>query len=136
MVINNYSKYLKNMSEWWLTRSRMSKAAMVIGGSYLGLLGTSRFFRSTMNINRDEPPHSYEHMYSDMRHHNPNTTDFGSPMNHQASIDRGEGYMRSRPTHSMPQTAGRVQQMHRDAIGHTYQGASRNRRYMRELFNI
>lgn len=131
------SKYMSGMSKWWMDRSRMTKFGMVAGGSYLGILGASRFLRSVISpVDRNEPPHQYEDIYRDIRHTAPNTTDFGSPMNHQSAIDRGNIFMRSRPMHTLPQTAGRVQYMHREAIGHTIHGAARNRRYMRELYNI
>lgn len=130
-------RYISGMTKWWGNRDRMAKFGMVAGGSYLGILGGSRFLRSMISpLDRNEPPHQYEDVYRDIRRTAPNTTDFGSPINLQSAINRGNIYMRSRLAHNLPQTAGRVQYMHREAIGHTIHGAARNRRYMRELYNI
>ena len=134
---------------WWRGLSGYRQLAYGSAAAYGGILLTTRLGRALVSrrgILSDYPPpghinHIYRHTKS--AQYSPGSvptrddqySDFGSPLNHDRVLSRGEDNMDRRSISMIP-THGLVQQNNRDRRKHTLQDQAKYRDQMSRLFNI
>jgi len=142
-VSNWITKYTPYMSDWWTRQSRIAKFGYVAAGGYASLLFASRAVRWLIQdrgiIGGYKPPGYVDKIYGKIDKRNPSYdygyTDFSSPIDTNASIDRSRSLIEGRNRVRLPSTAGLVQQGYRDRSRHHLMGNARTIDQHRRLFS-